>query len=639
MRQQTVKIERAARFRTGARQAFAAERLYAHHRADHIAVDVEVADFGALRHLRDGLIDAGMHAQRQAIAGGVDLLNQLRQRAARKAHHMQHWTEHLFIQLVDAVQLDQRRHNKGAGLPLFAVLKIFLHRLEHRQPFSAHRLNMTFDILFRFGIDHRADIGREPLRVAHAAFRHRAAQHLQRMVGDIVLNTEQTQRRAALSGAVIGGGDDIQHHLFRQGGRIDDHRIHAAGFGDQRRRATLRIETSRQVALQQRGDRGRAGKHHTAHALVAGQLRADGFAEARQQLHHASRHACLQQNAHRLRGDQRRLFRRFRQHAVACRQRGGDLAGENRQREVPRADADDRAERTMGFIIEIALHQACVVVKEIDRFSHFGDGIAEGFARFAHQNADKRLHLAFHHHRGALQNGGALLRRRGEPDRPGVDGSRQRLRHFLLAGLAYFADDIGRVGRVKYRTEYAVAQLALDHRFGAPRLRRAAQQGAGERSEAVLIRQIQPGGVGALVAIKIARQRNFRMRQADGAFSGGQALHQLHRIGHQLVERQRIVGDAVDERGVSAVFQQAAHQVSQQRFMGTDRGIDAAGTVQLAVGDFAHHLLVERLAHAVQALELILARIVVVARHMVDRRQAVGIMGGKLRIDQVRHRQ
>ena len=73
--------------------------------------------------------------------------------------------------------------------------------------------------------------------------------------------------------------------------------------------------------------------------------------------------------------------------------------------------------------------------------------------------------------------------------------------------------------------------------------------------------------------------------------------------------------------------------------MGTDRGIDAAGTVQLAVGDFAHHLLVERLAHAVQALELILARIVVVARHMVDRRRAVGIMGGKLRIDQVRHRQ
>jgi hypothetical protein len=76
----------------------------------------------------------------------------------------------------------------------------------------------------------------------------------------------------------------------------------------------------------------------------------------------------------------------------------------------------------------------------------------------------------------------------------------------------------------------------------------------------------------------------------------------------------RVVGDTVDERGVSAVFQQATHQIRQQRFVGADRRVHAAWTVQFAFGNFAYNLLVQRFAHAVQALELVLARVVVVAR-------------------------
>lgn len=71
--------------------------------------------------------------------------------------------------------------------------------------------------------------------------------------------------------------------------------------------------------------------------------------------------------------------------------------------------------------------------------------------------------------------------------------------------------------------------------------------------------------------------------------------------------------------------------------MGTYRGIDSARTVQLAVGHFTGHLLVQRFAHAVQALELVLARIVVLTRRAVDRRRGVGVVGGELRINQVRH--
>lgn len=65
----------------------------------------------------------------------------------------------------------------------------------------------------------------------------------------------------------------------------------------------------------------------------------------------------------------------------------------------------------MRFVVEIITHLTGVVVQEVDRLTHFGDGVAEGFTRFTHQNADKLLHLIFHQHRRAFQNGGTLLRR------------------------------------------------------------------------------------------------------------------------------------------------------------------------------------------------------------------------------------
>lgn len=68
-----------------------------------------------------------------------------------------------------------------------------------------------------------------------------------------------------------------------------------------------------------------------------------------------------------------------------------------------------------------------------------------------------------------------------------------------------------------------------------------------------------------------------------------------------------------------------------------NRGINTARTVQLAVRHFTGDLLVQRFAHAVQALELVLARIVVLTREAVDRRRGVGVVGGELRINQVRH--
>ena len=63
-----VQIMRPAGFRAGAAQAFAAEGLHADHRADHVAVHINVADIrGAGQRLR-ARIDARLDAQRQAVA-------------------------------------------------------------------------------------------------------------------------------------------------------------------------------------------------------------------------------------------------------------------------------------------------------------------------------------------------------------------------------------------------------------------------------------------------------------------------------------------------------------------------------------------------------------------------------------------
>jgi len=45
-----------------------AEGLHAHHRADHVAVDVDIAGLEPVRDLFDIAVDARMHAEGQAKA-------------------------------------------------------------------------------------------------------------------------------------------------------------------------------------------------------------------------------------------------------------------------------------------------------------------------------------------------------------------------------------------------------------------------------------------------------------------------------------------------------------------------------------------------------------------------------------------
>src|SRR6185437_5632684 len=64
-----VEVMRPADLRPGAREALAAERLHADDGADHVAIDVAIADRQPRMDRAYSLVDAAMDAKRQAEAG------------------------------------------------------------------------------------------------------------------------------------------------------------------------------------------------------------------------------------------------------------------------------------------------------------------------------------------------------------------------------------------------------------------------------------------------------------------------------------------------------------------------------------------------------------------------------------------
>ena len=155
------------------------------------------------------------------------------------------------------------------------------------------------DRVARVRVDHRTDVGRQAARIADAQLAHRALEHVEHPVGDVFLQAQDAQRRAALAGAVERGGERIGDHLLGQRGAVDDHRVLAAGLGDQHARSSVALA---QRALDQPRDLGRAGEDHAGDARVADQRRADVSPLAGQELQHVGGHAgIVQQRARRRR--------------------------------------------------------------------------------------------------------------------------------------------------------------------------------------------------------------------------------------------------------------------------------------------------------------------------------------------------
>ena len=154
-------------------------------------------------------------------------------------------------------------------------------------------------------------------------------------------------------------------------------------------------------------DRLRAGERDERDRRVLDQVRADLLADAGQEGEHAGRDARLVQDLDETQRDAGRLLRRLEEHRVAGDQRGGDHAGGDREREVPRRDHHADPARLVG--VRVGSHPATwptraprgeaerlasVVLAEVDRLAHVGVGLGDRLARLRRPRAPRARRAA-----------------------------------------------------------------------------------------------------------------------------------------------------------------------------------------------------------------------------------------------------
>ena len=307
---------------------------------------------------------------------------------------------------------------------------------------------------------------------------------------------------------------------------------------------------------------------------------------------------------------QRRLFRGLRDHGVAGRERRGHLSGEDRQRKIPRTDAAEHAlaaqaqqvalaggARQRRLVRKVAARAHRVVAQEVHRLAHFADGIGQRLAGLAHAARDERGGVLLEQLRGALEHRGALfaagrvpvlLRARSAAPIAASTVAASAFVTLPICSAVLAGIDAPRCG--------CPLRVWPDDR-PAPRSTAAARPRSQSRSKRIhrlAVGEIEAGGIEPLGREQVHRQRNARMRHALQRIDLGDGIR------HHLLGRQARIDDAIDERGVGAVLEQAPHQVGQQVFVRTHRRVDAAG---VSAPGPAHHAVVQLRAHAVQALE------------------------------------
>ena len=316
-----------------------------------------------------------------------------------------------------------------------------------------------------------------------------------------------------------------------------------------------------------------------------------------QQGQRIGRHAGLvQQRNHGLR-HRRRLLGRLGGDAVAGHQRGDHLAGEDGQREIPRADADEHATAVQAQLVAFAggARQrlrtealdglAAVVAAEVHRLAHLGHAIGQRLAAFLDEQSAELAQPRFERIGGTLQHCRTLGHRLRAPGmEAGVQTSHRRV-------------DIG-TGSQRHAGRLHVAQ-SREQRLA---LRDAREVGT---------RRVAPLG-----AIQRHRQR-LRRR-----------LCRMQRRAEQLFQMHRLVGQLMHEGRVGAVLQQPAHEVGQQVAVFADRRIDAASDRRIL-----QHLAIDPFAHPMETLHL--ERRIGCARHLQDGRDGAGVVRGELRVDRI----
>src|SRR5256885_1601135 len=108
-------VIRAAGLRTGAGKALAAERLHAHHCADHVAVDIEIADRRACANALGARVDAGVHAHREPVSRRIDVLDYPVEVFEREPHDVEDGAEALPGHLAYRADFERHRSDISTG--------------------------------------------------------------------------------------------------------------------------------------------------------------------------------------------------------------------------------------------------------------------------------------------------------------------------------------------------------------------------------------------------------------------------------------------------------------------------------------------------------------------------------------------
>ena len=175
------------------------------------------------------------------------------------------------------------------------------------------------------------------------------------------------------------------------------------------------------------------------------------------------------EQADALRGDQRGFLRRLGEHGVARDQGGGDLSDEDREREVPRADARHHAQRR-GRGTQRHARLLGIIAQEVDRLAHLCDGIGQRLARLAHDQRQQLRHAALHRVGSTVEDRGALSgRQRGPAGRGGLCGAGGGLR-LLDRHLMHRSHPVAVIGGVQHRARSA-EHACVPRPLGSHRLR------------------------------------------------------------------------------------------------------------------------------------------------------------------------
>ena len=170
---ETAHVVRPSGLRSGPAQALAAEGLRAHHRADLVAIDVDVARAHAVDDVLHAIIDARVQAEGEPVAGSVDGVDDGVDLVGPERGDVQHRPEDFLFERPDAIDPQHCRRHEGA-VPRRREL------LEHAS-FLLGLRTVRFDAGLRVLVDHRADVRGEVPGVADAKLVHGAPNSISRI--------------------------------------------------------------------------------------------------------------------------------------------------------------------------------------------------------------------------------------------------------------------------------------------------------------------------------------------------------------------------------------------------------------------------------------------------------------------------